>query len=89
MTQIFNYIFRTFTVQDKSIHAGINLCHSDLFPSQTGPKVIGRHHTCTYMSDASDILSNGHAKDITYRSVPSKTSRRKMDHRQFYFFLEF
>jgi hypothetical protein len=43
MTQIFN-IFTTFSLE-LIYCADINLCHSDLFPTQTELKVIGHHHT--------------------------------------------
>jgi metallophosphoesterase superfamily enzyme len=43
--KLFN-IFTTFNCRSELIHCvDINLCHSDLFPSQTELKVIGYHHT--------------------------------------------
>ena len=45
--------------------ADINLCHSDLFPSQTELMVIGHHHTYVRPKlKSSNILSDGPVKDI-------------------------
>jgi hypothetical protein len=51
------------------VHADINLCHSDLFPSQTELKIIGHVPD----SKSSDILSDGPVKYILTPAVIARS----------------
>jgi hypothetical protein len=88
MTQIIWYLHKIY--RSELIHcADINLCHSDLFPSQTELRVIGHHHTVrsTYSmpdrnSKSSDILSNSSVKDILRPGLSSQISLKENGVRQ-------